>query len=168
MVQLPVAPAYALVLHKVQALTMAGKVLGCLEGIFAHGQVYVLVSRVTDPWNLCLIGLPPADLLDEVAAAWAAAGVRCRRTWQRTDVPLTQARRSRACTASRQTPLARCFQRPTLDASRQFHFGGLTCARDPRWALRRPCSPSSAPCCPQLRWRSQVPSARSPWAAPHA
>jgi len=32
------------------------------------------VSRVTDPRNLCLIGLPPADLLDEVAAAWAAQG----------------------------------------------------------------------------------------------
>jgi len=75
MVQLPLGPAYALVSHKVQALTMRGKVLGCLEGIFAHGQVYVLISRVTDPQNLCLIGLPPADLLDEVAEAWAANGL---------------------------------------------------------------------------------------------
>ena len=74
MVQLPIGPAYGLVLHKVQSLTMADKVLGCLEGIFAHGQVYVLISRVTDPRNFCLVGLPPADLLDEVAKAWAAAG----------------------------------------------------------------------------------------------
>ena len=43
MVQLPLGPAYALVLHKVQSLTMLGLVLGCLEGIFAHGQVYVLI-----------------------------------------------------------------------------------------------------------------------------
>ena len=54
---------------------MGGKVLGCLEGTFAHGQVYVLISRVTDPRNLCLVGLPPADLLDEVAEAWAAHGL---------------------------------------------------------------------------------------------
>ena len=70
MVQLPAVPAYALTIHKVQSLTMLGKVLGCLEGIFAHGQLYVLVSRVTDPQNLCFIGLPPVDMLDEVAAAW--------------------------------------------------------------------------------------------------
>ena len=75
MVQLPIGPAYGLVVHKVQALTMAGKVLGCLEGTFAHGQVYVLISRVTDPRNLCLVGLRPADLLDEVAEAWAAHGL---------------------------------------------------------------------------------------------
>ena len=73
-VQRPLGPAYALVLHKVQSLTMPGQVLGCLQGIFAHGQVYVLISRVTDPRNFCLLGLPPADLLDEVAEAWAANG----------------------------------------------------------------------------------------------
>ena len=78
MVELPVGPAYGLVLHKVQSLTMPEKVLGCLEGIFAHGQVYVLISRVTDPRNFCLIGLPPADMLDEVAEAWAANGLDLR------------------------------------------------------------------------------------------
>ena len=75
MVQLPVGPAYALVLHKVQSLTMPGQVLGGLEGIFAHGQAYVLISRVTDPANFHLIGLPPADMLDEVAKAWAENGL---------------------------------------------------------------------------------------------
>ena len=31
-------------------------VKGCLEGVFAMGQVYVLFSRVTDPCHLELIG----------------------------------------------------------------------------------------------------------------
>ena len=50
-------------------------VRGLLEGIFAQGQVYVLVSRVTDPRNFHLLGLPPLDMLEEVAAAWRVAGL---------------------------------------------------------------------------------------------
>ena len=50
------------------------KVSGCLEGVFAQGQVYVLCSRVTDPDNLCFVGIPPADLVDEVVAALREAG----------------------------------------------------------------------------------------------
>ena len=42
MLQLQVQPAYALVIHKVQALTIRHDVDGCLEGVFAHGQIYVL------------------------------------------------------------------------------------------------------------------------------
>ena len=75
MIQLPLVPAYALSIHKVQSLTMRNAVLGCLEGIFAHGQLYVLVSRVTDPQDFRLVGLPPKDLLDDVAQAWAARGL---------------------------------------------------------------------------------------------
>ena len=56
LVQLPVLPAYALTVHKVQALSIHHKVHGCLEGVFAQGQVYVMVSRVTDPENFCLVG----------------------------------------------------------------------------------------------------------------
>ena len=48
--------------------------LGCLEGVFAQGQVYVLASRVTDPQNFVFVGLPPKDLLDVVAQAWQQAG----------------------------------------------------------------------------------------------
>ncbi len=33
------------------------------------------ISRVTDPSNLQLVGLPPKDLLDAVMAGWAAAGL---------------------------------------------------------------------------------------------
>ena len=50
-------------------------VLGCLEGVFAQGHVYVLVSRVTDPANFCLVGLPPWDVLEELATALREHGL---------------------------------------------------------------------------------------------
>ncbi len=65
----------ALTIHKVQALTIKNKVHGCLEGVFALGQVYVLFSRVTDPDNFHLVGIPPEDLLEDVARAWQRAGL---------------------------------------------------------------------------------------------
>ena len=69
MLQLSLVPAYALTIHKTQALSIKHVVCGCLEGIFAWGQLYVLISRVTDPANFQLIGLPPKDLLEDVANA---------------------------------------------------------------------------------------------------
>ena len=74
MLQLSVVPAYSLTIHKTQALSIKHVVRGCFEGVFAFGQVYVLISRVTCPWNLELIGLPPKDLVNDVAAALTAAG----------------------------------------------------------------------------------------------
>ena len=62
MLQIQLQPAYALTIHKIQALTLTQLVLGCLEGVFAHGQIYVLISRVTDPQNFCAIGMPPEDI----------------------------------------------------------------------------------------------------------
>ena len=62
-------------LTEVQALTIRSEVNGCLEGVFALGQIYVLASRVTDPANLSFVGLPPKDLLADVAQAWTAAGL---------------------------------------------------------------------------------------------
>ena len=56
LLQLCVVPAYALTVHKVQALSIQHLVFGCLEGTFAQGHVYVLVSRVTDPENFYLVG----------------------------------------------------------------------------------------------------------------
>ena len=35
----------------------------------------MLLSRVTDPRHLALIGMPPADLLEAVCAAWEKAGL---------------------------------------------------------------------------------------------
>ena len=74
MLQLSLVPAYALTIHKTQALSIKHVVCGCLEGIFAWGQLYVLISRVTDPANLHLIGLPPKDLVEEVGSALKRAG----------------------------------------------------------------------------------------------
>ena len=74
MLQLALQPAYALTIHKVQSLTIYITVQGCLEGVFALGQIYVLNSRVTDPENFQLVGMPPEDLLEEVARAWKEAG----------------------------------------------------------------------------------------------
>ena len=56
LVQVPLVPSYALTVHKTQALSIKHIVRGCLEGVFAMGQVYVLFSRVTDPRHLELIG----------------------------------------------------------------------------------------------------------------
>ena len=73
--QLPLVPSYALTVHKTQALSIKHPVRGCLEGVFAMGQVYVLFSRVTDPRHLELIGLPPEDILEDVCHAWERAGL---------------------------------------------------------------------------------------------
>ena len=73
--QLQLQPAYGLVVHKVQSLTIRHAVCGCLEGVFALGQIYVLWSRVTDPKDFLGVGLPPFDLLDDVIAAWERAGL---------------------------------------------------------------------------------------------
>jgi hypothetical protein len=65
-----------------KALSIRHTVYGCLEGVFAQGQVYVLVSRVTDPANFAL-----------VACAFFFVGRE-----QSTPVPRRQARDSeRAC-----------------------------------------------------------------------
>ena len=37
--------------------------------------MYVLISRVTDPKNFYLIGVPPRDLIEDVAAALIAEGI---------------------------------------------------------------------------------------------
>ena len=74
LLQLPLNPCYSLTIHKTQALSIKHLVLGCLEGVFALGQVYVLFSRVTIPHNCQLVGIPPKDLIDAVAEALPAAG----------------------------------------------------------------------------------------------
>ena len=56
-------------------LSIKHLVIGCFEGVIALGQVYVLVSRVTDPQNFVLVGVPPKDLLEDIAAALLGRGV---------------------------------------------------------------------------------------------
>ncbi len=69
LLQLPLVPCYALTIHKTQALSIKHIVRGCLEGIFAFGQLYVLVSfqgRWSSPRFLdsisCRCAKPPACL----------------------------------------------------------------------------------------------------------
>ena len=50
-------------------------VLGSLEGVFALGQVYVMISRVTDPKNFMLLGVPPKDLIEDVAQELIREGI---------------------------------------------------------------------------------------------
>ena len=83
MLQLCVVPAYALTIHKTQALSIKHLVIGCLEGVFAMGQVYVLVSRCTDPLNSPLVVLPPKDFWEAVAQSWLAAGFNVDDCWRR-------------------------------------------------------------------------------------
>ena len=83
MLQLPVQPSYALTVHKTQSLSITHVVRGLLEGVFAIGQVYVLISRVTEPRNLEFVGLPPADMLEEVEQAWIDAGFNKDECWKR-------------------------------------------------------------------------------------
>ena len=61
--------------HKVQSLTILHQVADCLEGMFAHGQIFALISCVANDKYLVAVGLPPVDLLDDVAAAWVALGM---------------------------------------------------------------------------------------------
>ena len=75
LLQLCVVPAYALTVHKTQALSIKHLVLGSLEGVFALGQVYVLISRVTDPQNFYLLRVPPRDLLEDVASTLIEQGI---------------------------------------------------------------------------------------------
>ena len=58
-------------------------VRGSVEGIFAVGHLYVLISRATDPQNVQLVGLPPKDMLDDVELAWKRAGLDVDDCWRR-------------------------------------------------------------------------------------
>ena len=51
--QFPLMPAFALTVTKSQGQTLGGRVGVLLaEQVFAHGQLYVALGRVTDPANL--------------------------------------------------------------------------------------------------------------------
>ena len=43
----------------------------------------MLVSRVTDPANFCLVGLPPWDILEDLAAALRAKGLDVDQVFER-------------------------------------------------------------------------------------
>ena len=73
--QLCVVPAYSLSTHKSQSLSIKHQLIGSLEGIFALGQAYVFFSRTTDPQKIMLVGVPPKDLVEDVAQALIGHGI---------------------------------------------------------------------------------------------
>ena len=55
--------------------TTEERVIGSLEGEFVQGQLYKMLSRVRDPTNFMLIGLPPKDLIEDVAEELHRKGI---------------------------------------------------------------------------------------------
>ena len=81
---IPMKPAYACSVHKGQGFTIK-VVYAILEGLFAHGQVYVQTSRTPEELNFLCVGLPPQDLFIEIMETlWRLQNkVRTARcTWQ--------------------------------------------------------------------------------------
>jgi ATP-dependent DNA helicase PIF1 len=58
--QLPVRPAFAMTIHKSQGQTLDHVGVYLKDPVFSHGQLYVALSRVTDPKNL-KIAIPFKD-----------------------------------------------------------------------------------------------------------
>ena len=50
--QLPVRPAFAMTIHKAQGQTLHHVGIHLQESVFAHGQLYVALSRATNPNNI--------------------------------------------------------------------------------------------------------------------
>ena len=67
-VQITLESGYASSIHKSQGLTLSS-VHGLLEGIFAHRQTYVLLSRTLDDEKFWCVGVPPQDILLDVMKA---------------------------------------------------------------------------------------------------
>jgi hypothetical protein len=60
--QIPIRLAFAGTVHRSQGMTLGRIVIDCRSRFWEHGQLYVALSRVTDPANICVL-LPP-DLED--------------------------------------------------------------------------------------------------------
>ena len=63
--QFPVRPAFAMTIHKAQGQTLHNVGIRLQEPIFAHGQLYVALSRATDPNNVRIaVDLPEPTSID--------------------------------------------------------------------------------------------------------
>ena len=83
--QLSLVPAYSLSTHKSQSLSIKHQLIGSLEGIFALGQAYVFFSRTTDPQKIMLVGVPPKDIVEDLAQAldqYFEDAYRVTRDWE--------------------------------------------------------------------------------------
>ena len=57
--QLPLSPAFAMTINKAQGQTLQQVGLFMCTDVFAHGQLYVALSRIPDPNKLNICVLPP-------------------------------------------------------------------------------------------------------------
>lgn len=58
--QIPLRPIYAGTIHKSQGLTLKKVVVDMRSEFWEHGQLYVALSRIKDPKNLCIL-LPESE-----------------------------------------------------------------------------------------------------------
>ena len=58
--QFPVVPAFAMTINKSQGQTLNRTILCLYKPVFAHGQLYVALSRVCTPDSLSIFLLPPS------------------------------------------------------------------------------------------------------------
>jgi len=66
--QFPMLPAYCITIHKSQAATLDFVVIDLRSGVFDHGQLYVAMSRVRNPQNLCLLLRPDQEYIRNIVA----------------------------------------------------------------------------------------------------
>ena len=71
MIPLIMLPADGLSIQNTQALSIPHVVKDYLGDIFAWYQLYILLSRITDPAAFHLIDLPPKDLINHIAAEFS-------------------------------------------------------------------------------------------------
>jgi hypothetical protein len=60
--QVPIRLVYAGTVHRSQGMTLQRAVVDLKRNFWEHGQLYVALSRVSDPMNLCLL-LPDSSAL---------------------------------------------------------------------------------------------------------
>jgi hypothetical protein len=58
--QVPLRLIFAGTVHRAQGMTLNRVVIDCRSKFWEHGQMYVALSRVKDPSNLCIL-IPPGD-----------------------------------------------------------------------------------------------------------
>jgi hypothetical protein len=59
--QVPIKLIYAGTVHRSQGMTLHRAVIDLRKDFWEHGQLYVALSRVTDPCNLCVLLPPPPE-----------------------------------------------------------------------------------------------------------